>query len=317
MKNLLLPLALFTLSAMTYAQVGINTTDPKSTLEIKGKPDVITSPDGVIAPNITRAELIAKTSYTADQKGAIVYVTDLSGTTNTSTSKVKSIGYYYFDGAVWYSMNANVSQFSFGDIKTGIQPSDHNGWIRLDGRSTTDPSLSNTQQAQAINFFGATLPNATNAFLVQNGNLLGEVTGSNNKNIILENLPNVNLTADGNSAGTPSGIVNISNTTTTMQDAGNHSHSIQFKFNVGSLGTTYNEPIAGHTNSTGSSTWTNKDTSSNGSHNHTMNPHNHTATFTGTALNNHTHTVPLGGSGTPLDITPRSLSVNAFIYLGE
>ncbi|MCC5613216.1 hypothetical protein LC612_42695 [Nostoc sp. CHAB 5834] len=47
-------------------------------------------------------------------------------------------------------------------------------------------------------------------------------------------------------------------------------------------------------------------------------------TVTGTAATSmivaagtHTHTVPLGGSGTALDITPRSLSVNTFIYLGN
>ena len=43
----------------------------------------------------------------------------------------------------------------------------------------------------------------------------------------------------------------------------------------------------------------------------------HTHTFTGSALAAHSHTVPLGGSGTALDVTPKSLSVNMFIYLGN
>jgi len=31
----------------------------------------------------------------------------------------------------------------------------------------------------------------------------------------------------------------------------------------------------------------------------------------------HSHTVPLGGSGTALDITPKSFGVNWFVWLGE
>ena len=318
MKQLILSLFLLSATALN-AQVGVNTNDPKTTLDVVGTPSDATVPDGIIAPRLTRAQLIAKTPYATNQTGAIVYITDLTGITNAITEKVTSIGYYYFNGVAWRSMNADPVKNIFGDIKTGIQTADHQGWVKLDGRATT--SLTSTQQAQATALgFGANLPDATNSVLMQNGTALGSVAGSNAKTISQANLPNVNLTADGISAGTPSGTISVANTTSTMNTDGEHSHTLHRRSNPdsgaydtgdarkyeGSVATT-DRPL--HTNAV--------TTSSSGFHTHTMNAHNHMATFTGTAMGTHAHTVPLGGSNTPLDITPRSLSVNTFIYLGE
>jgi hypothetical protein len=85
-----------------YSQVGINNENPKATLHITpGKTDGST-PEGIIAPNLSRAQLITKdVQYTAAQKGAIVYVSTIDGTVSTKTIKVTSIGYYYFDGSIW------------------------------------------------------------------------------------------------------------------------------------------------------------------------------------------------------------------------
>ena len=61
MKKLLLSAALFAASFTAFSQVGIGNTDPKATLDISGvasaNPAVA---DGIIAPRITRANLIAK-----------------------------------------------------------------------------------------------------------------------------------------------------------------------------------------------------------------------------------------------------------------
>ena len=38
---------------------------------------------------------------------------------------------------VYYKMvagNLPINQYSLGDVKTGIQTGDHNGWVKLDGR---------------------------------------------------------------------------------------------------------------------------------------------------------------------------------------
>lgn len=56
------------------AQVGIGTTEPKTTLVVEGKPANTKTADGVRAPVLSLAELDAKISvYGSDQDGAIVY----------------------------------------------------------------------------------------------------------------------------------------------------------------------------------------------------------------------------------------------------
>ena len=87
-----------------FAQVGINTTDPNSTLDITGNPDVASETDGLLLPRLSRSQLINKTGYGADQTGAIVFVRDLSGVTNAQTENVASLGFYYWTGTVWSAL---------------------------------------------------------------------------------------------------------------------------------------------------------------------------------------------------------------------
>lgn len=104
MKKLLLPVIIIATSMKIHAQVGVNTSTPAATLDVVGKPGEQTVPDGFIAPRLTRAQLIAKTIYGSNQQGAIVYVTDASGTTTAATAKVTGAGYYYFDGTIWQAI---------------------------------------------------------------------------------------------------------------------------------------------------------------------------------------------------------------------
>ncbi|WP_408023303.1 hypothetical protein [Tenacibaculum sediminilitoris] len=129
----------------SFSQVGIGTNNPNTTLEVVGQPSSVGVADGVIAPRISRADLIAKTAYSTDQVGAIMYVTDLSGVLNTATQNITEIGYYYFNGSIWSSMNSSSNdKFSFGDTKQGFQTTDHSGWIKLDGRLIS--TLTTSQQ---------------------------------------------------------------------------------------------------------------------------------------------------------------------------
>lgn len=93
------------------AQVGINTSNPKSTLEIVGKSSDINSKDGIIVPKLTGAELKAKT-YGTDQNSALVYVTTpLTGTDLANqVINVNSIGFYYFDSSsnFWKPIDTNT-----------------------------------------------------------------------------------------------------------------------------------------------------------------------------------------------------------------
>ncbi len=179
-------------------------------------------------------------------------------------------------GVTWkkISGNAPMTVINYGDIKTGIQSADHNGWIKLNGRAKS--TLTSTQQAQANALgIGANLPDASNAFLVQNGGTLGSVSGSNAKTILQSNLPNTTLSG-------------------TTSSNGDHTHTLGIAFSNTSAGWGITSGAAGYT-------WAGSTTlSTAGAHSHT---------FTTSSLNG-------GVTQTALDITPKSLSVNTFIYLG-
>lgn len=107
-KTILLGTLLF--SSTAFSQVGINTENPKVTLDVTASPTDLTKTDGIIAPRLTGDELKAKDpNYTNDQTGAIVYVTAATSPTTTKTSNVTTAGYYFFDGVIWQKLNGGGS----------------------------------------------------------------------------------------------------------------------------------------------------------------------------------------------------------------
>ena len=123
MKKITTAALFLMLTGTAFAQegrVGINTTDPKTTFDVNGKIDgsgklLTTDITGMQAPRLTRAELTAKGDvlYGADQKGALVYITDVTaGDALTQRINITAAGYYYFDGAVWQKM-ASASEADF------------------------------------------------------------------------------------------------------------------------------------------------------------------------------------------------------------
>lgn len=98
-KKRILLIFFITLGTFAFAQnTGIGTNDPKSTLHIQGTPKSAHIMDGVIPPRITGNQLYRK-QYTADQDGAIVYVTAAATGAYLSgqTENVKQVGVYFFD----------------------------------------------------------------------------------------------------------------------------------------------------------------------------------------------------------------------------
>lgn len=170
-----------------------------------------------------------------------------------------------------------VSKNTPGDIKYGVQTSDHHGWYLLDGRALT--TLPTNAQVAAISLFpiGTTnIPNATDRVLKHpdNSQSVGDVGGQTTTTLTQANLPNYNLptattSTDGNHIHSGSG-----NSTQTLRFIPDLLPSTSYNFVL----------------STGSP-------SSSGNHNHTV-------------------TVNSGGGNQPIQRYQPYLVVNTFIYLG-
>lgn len=310
-KLVLITIALF--SCQLFAQVGIGTNTPDNSAML----EVQTNNKGILFPRLTSAQ---RAAISAPATG--LYVFD----TNT-----KSL--WYYNGALWIN---TVSESTLGDMKSGFQAADHSGWIKLDGRAIS--TLSANQQAAAVALgFTTNLPDATTAYPVQNTGTLGAVVGSNTTTLTQNNLPIVNFngTAASNGAhahSTDPAAVNSgyngdhahSGTTST---AGGHNHThTDYYFsenngqNWGWFGSASSDwDNRGHS-ITGTTSWAGDHnhtfgTSTNGGHTHTVDIPSTTSTTDGA----HTHSVSVasGGSATPINIAPKSLIVNMFVYLGQ
>ncbi|KAB1231399.1 hypothetical protein [Chryseobacterium viscerum] len=108
------------ITGFSFAQVGFNTTSPKTTVDVSAKRDTSgliadnAQTFGLQAPRLTRAELTANTAtYSSDQSGALIYITDVTGGDTTGQRiNVTAMGYYYFDGAVWQRLTQATNAVS-------------------------------------------------------------------------------------------------------------------------------------------------------------------------------------------------------------
>lgn len=288
-------LILLFLGFVGFAQTGIGTTTPDASAKL----DVSATNKGLLPPRVTLTSATDATTILLPATGLLVY--------NLGSIGFQT-GYYYWNGSYWEMFSGN----NFGDVKTGFQTTDHNGWVKLDGRLKS--SLTVTQQIKATALgIGVNLPDATNAVLMQNGSTTGSVSGSNSKTISQANLPNVTFSGTASTAGNHSHSIDPPNTSTTTN--GNHNHYFDDSYYAENRGWGSNKFGAGS-----GTDWDN-DPYSYGHYTGDAGNHSHTvdiAAFNSADSGSHTHTVtvPSGGSGTGLDITPRSLSVNTFIYLG-
>lgn len=165
----------------------------------------------------------------------------------------------------------------YGDIKSGLQLQDHNGWVLLSGRAIS--TLSNTQQVQAANIgYTQNLPNALNSVLMEHQLDLVSIRGTNQRTISQNHLPNKTLNGITNSNGEHIHTVNnivIRTGQTSPNDNGGFDQ----------LDLINTETIT---------------TSVAGNHGHT---------FTTSSLNG-------DNIQEIIDITPKSMDVNFFIFLG-
>ena len=144
MKKIFLPLAVL-LTTTINAQVGINTDNPKATLDISANPDgTIAVPSGLLIPRITRA--IAQNTVPIPQESTLVYVNELSGTQTGAAIDINTIGFYYFKENKWNKLITGA--FSGGDpipynFTNGL--SESNGNVKLGGTLTDTNTTINTQ----------------------------------------------------------------------------------------------------------------------------------------------------------------------------
>jgi hypothetical protein len=330
-------LALIPFSFDLKGQVGIGTDTPSNSAML----EVQSNSKGLLTPRLTLSQ---RNSITAPSNGLLIYQTD--GLT----------GFYVYSGSSW----TRLSQESFGDIKSGVQAADHNGWILLDGRALS--TLSASQQAAAVALgFSGNLPNATNAYLVQNGASMGSVSGSNTTTLTQANLPNVTFSGSAASAGAHAHTVDPAALNSGADGAHAHTSPDQYVYTtwythnhgVGDGSNPYNNVnsnVPGLVRKTlGGEALTaccidnvfsgeepdlrnSPKVIPNDSHQHgvyipsttssTAAAHTHNIDIPSTnsstdGAHSHTVSVASGGTASPINIAPRSLTVNMFIYLGN
>ena len=278
------------------AQTGIGTSTPDASAKL----DVSATNKGLLPPRVTLTSGSDVSTITSPATGLLVY--------NTGNNVALQSGYYYWNGTNWATIATALgsSQNNAGDIKSGIQTTDHNGWVKLDGRAKS--SLSASQQARATALgIGANLPDASNTYLSQNGGAMGAVSGSNTVVLSQANLPNVNFT--GTSGNNGNHAHNVDPPLTYTNNSGDHQHFTSFNnddYNGSGGGNQSLEDDGGG--------WSNRYTSWSGDHNHYMDIPNFTSGSVGD--HNHSLSVSSGGSGSAITVAPRTLSVTMFIYLG-
>lgn len=146
-------LALLPISTITYAQVGINTPTPTSTLDVTAKnaTGTTTNVDGLLVPRVDRQRA---QSMTGVPTSTLIYVNNVAtGAQSGIAANVDTVGYYYYNGTLW-------TKFT-GGSGTGSNINIYNA----DGTLTGNRLVS--QLGSTLAFTGT----ATNAFSVDNNSL--------------------------------------------------------------------------------------------------------------------------------------------------
>lgn len=146
-----------------YAQIGINTTSPKATLDIEALPKDMKAVDGLIAARLTGNQLNdRKSKYNVAQEGVIVYVTKPADNPSDKTINVDKEGYYYFDGKVWINFINNGNVIDTSDNNINIYNS--NGTLTEDRVVNLNGKMLNfNSNSQSNNWFDIKGPTSTTA----------------------------------------------------------------------------------------------------------------------------------------------------------
>lgn len=92
------------------AQVGINTSNPETILDVVGKPTDSSHFDGILPPKITGDQLASK-FYSTAKKGTIVFVTNPATSLTGQVIHVVETGYYFFNGTIWVQLQKEPTYY--------------------------------------------------------------------------------------------------------------------------------------------------------------------------------------------------------------
>ncbi len=199
-KNIISMYALLSLS-FAYSQVGINTSTPQTTLDVNAKRDISgTIVDhnqmvGFQAPRMTRLELANTTAtYGEGQKGALIFITDISGGTAAGQriNITSANNYYYFDGSLWQKIT---------DINL----------YKDDGTLLSDRTVAQAEKTLA---FTSTATTGTSHFTVDGTTL--NVDAVNNRIGINNAIPAAKLDITGDSGTAPIRARNMESSESTV-----------------------------------------------------------------------------------------------------
>ncbi|MCS3530017.1 tail fiber domain-containing protein [Chryseobacterium sp. JUb7] len=107
MKKVILS-SLLLLGAYSFAQVGVNTNTPSSTLDITAKNATGTTDnvDGLLVPRVDRQRA---QSMTTIPTSTIIYVNSIAtGAATGIATNIDAVGYYFYNGTTWIKMPVNI-----------------------------------------------------------------------------------------------------------------------------------------------------------------------------------------------------------------
>ncbi|MDN3693678.1 tail fiber domain-containing protein [Chryseobacterium tructae] len=110
------------ISSLIYSQAGINTPNPKTTLDITAKTDGSSQPEGLMIPRLTGDQIQTMTAnMQPGTESLMIYATVSPVSPTSKVAKITQPGYYFWNGSNWESMGVNSNLYtSDGAIVTSL-----------------------------------------------------------------------------------------------------------------------------------------------------------------------------------------------------
>ncbi|MDR2235227.1 MAG: tail fiber domain-containing protein [Chryseobacterium sp.] len=94
--------------SLFFSQVGINTPDPKATLDIRAKTDGSRT-EGLMIPRLTGDQIQTMTgNILPGTESLMIYATSVPASPTSKVAKITQSGYYYWSGTNWESVSSNL-----------------------------------------------------------------------------------------------------------------------------------------------------------------------------------------------------------------